>query len=142
MAAPGSTATTAAEMASLKRVGPVVLFGGLAIAMLAGLVIAETQIAANPLIARTTTTPAGYATCEGATAYPDGRNGVAVYVTVPGPEVVNVGVVGQGRPRHLRQQITKRANGARFDFPNVAPVNSITVDMEKAGVVCEVPAPH
>lgn len=78
-----------------------------------------------------------------ATAYPDGEQGVAVYVNAPGPDVVAVditgGVVGH---RHLSQQVTRlHGSGAEFDSPYSAPADSIIVSTDKLGV-CTVPVPR
>lgn len=83
-------------------------------------------------------------TAEVAEVYPDARNGVAVIVHAPGPAVVSVSVSGGvDRGGSLTQQVTKRAGGAQFDFPQATPVSYINVMINRNLDVttCYVPIP-
>lgn len=73
--------------------------------------------------------------CDEATgsATNDGRQGVAGTVRLQGPGVVGVTIVGQGRPRHVQQQVTARDDGMTFDFPMTAPADKITVTAKGPG---------
>lgn len=70
--------------------------------------------------------------------HPDGRDGIDVYVSAPGPDVVTVDVLGrEGYHYRLTQQITRHGVGAEFDFGETAPVSQIVVSSKALGV-CEV----
>jgi hypothetical protein len=76
--------------------------------------------------------------------YPDARDGVAVIVHAPGPAVVSVSVSGGvDRGGSLSQQVTKRARGAQFDFPQATPVSYINVMINRNLDItrCYVPIP-
>jgi hypothetical protein len=62
-----------------------------------------------------------------ATARRDGRGGIWVEVRFQGPGVVDVWLTDGLGAHHLQQQVTKRDDGARFDFPGVDPKSSISV---------------
>lgn len=84
-------------------------------------------------------------TADVAEVYPDARNGVAVIVHAPGPAVVSVSVSGGvDRGGSLSQQVTKRAGGAQFDFPQATPVSYINVMINRNLDVttCYVPIPN
>jgi hypothetical protein len=88
----------------------------------------------------------GHTACtpDVAEAYPDARDGVAVIVHAPGPAVVSVSVSGGvDRGGSLSQQVTKRAAGAQFDFPQATPVSYINVMINRNLDVttCYVPIP-
>jgi len=76
-----------------------------------------------------------------ATAYPNGRTGVAVYVNAPGPDVVTVNVAGgHDYAFRLVQQVPKRYGGARFDFGNTWGTHTISVTTNHLGT-CQIPVP-
>jgi len=76
------------------------------------------------------------------TTHPDGRNGTAVLVNAPGPDVVSVSLIPMsGRRIHQVQQVTLRGTGARFDFGDSNPAYAVVVSTNKLGL-CEAPIPE
>lgn len=69
--------------------------------------------------------------------HPDGRDGVAVYVDAPGPDVITVDVTdGHSRHHKLIQQVPARSGGAEFDFSRIGPNPTVQVTSKNLGV-CE-----
>ena len=96
---------------------------------------------------QTATQTATGTVCDPTTAVAshDGRDGVAVQVHFPGPSLITVDVVGMRHDR-LTQQVTKHWPGARFDFGQDYPVQTITVitqvqDQPSTAQVCTLAPP-
>ncbi|MBO0822441.1 MAG: hypothetical protein J2P27_01120 [Actinobacteria bacterium] len=111
---------------------------GLVLGVLAaGLVLTDCGPAPKP-VASDSVSNAAMQTCglSEVTAHADGFRGVAIYVNSPGPDDLVVDVIdGFGTVRRLFQQVTKRENGATFDFPAIGfgPV-SVVVSSKNLGV--------
>jgi hypothetical protein len=87
-----------------------------------------------------TSTSASAATQCDVTTYPNGNDGLAVYVNASGPDRVSVDLISDiGRHNHAEMQVTQRAGGAMFAFPQVGTPRSLEVSSRKLGS-CAVPA--
>lgn len=113
----------------------------LSLAVLAtGVVLTGCGAPSPALIAHASGTPA----CGGSVVVTtlNGRNGVAVFVRAPGPDVIQVDVNSEVKSdhRHLSQQLTKNHDGAEFSFAQLQTADSIIVNTRRNGV-CEASIP-
>jgi len=111
-------------------------------ALAAGVVLTGCGSPTPALIVHASSTPA----CGGSVVVTtlNGRNGVAVFVRSPGPDVVQVDVNSQVKTdhRHLSQQLTKDHDGASFSFSQLQTADSIMVNTRRNGVCsARIPAP-
>ncbi|HEX4393314.1 MAG TPA: hypothetical protein VH084_17495 [Mycobacterium sp.] len=72
-------------------------------------------------------------------AYPNGDDGVSIFVHTPGPDLIQVDVYGAVHGR-LRQQVPAGYGGAKFYLRRDWPRGDITVSSKGLGT-CTVPAP-
>jgi hypothetical protein len=119
----------------------VILLSAAALAVLALPIVAiEATPKPQPVLTASTT-------CDShvARAYPDGRDGTAVYVAAPGPDVVTVDINGatytKTDHRRLSQQVTKRGSGAYFDFAQLFGFKADSINVITRGWSCSITPP-